>query len=157
MQSVTQALNLTYEAEPRSVAEARNAVAEYAAAAGASQTQLDAIRLAVSEAVTNAVVHAYRDDPGQVQLTVALAGPELWILVADEGGGMQPAARRPGLGLGLGLISQVCDDMSIVPRSAGGIEVRILFKLEVAGRRPQLSRSRRSASSPASPTFSTTE
>jgi anti-sigma regulatory factor (Ser/Thr protein kinase) len=136
MQSVTQSLSATYEADPGSVAEARSAVAGFAAAAGANATQVDAIRLAVSEAVTNAVVHAYRGDPGPIQVTAALAGPELWILVADEGGGMQPTANRPGLGLGLGLISQVCDDMSIVPRSAGGIEVRILFKLGVAAPGP---------------------
>jgi stage II sporulation protein AB (anti-sigma F factor) len=133
MQSATDSLSVTYEAEPTSVAEARTAVAEFATAAGANATQIDAMRLAVSEAVTNAVLHAYRGGPGLIQLTAALAGPELWILVADEGGGMQPEADRPGLGLGLGLISQVCDDMSIVPRSTGGIEVRILFKLEVAG------------------------
>jgi serine/threonine-protein kinase RsbW len=137
MQSVTQSLSVTYEAEPRSVTEARSVVAEFAAAAGANATQIDAIRLAVSEAVTNAVLHAYRGDPGQIQVTAAVAGPELWILVADEGGGMQPAANRPGLGLGLGLISQVCDDMSIVPRSAGGIEVQILFKLAVAAPGPE--------------------
>jgi serine/threonine-protein kinase RsbW len=136
MQSATDSLSVTYDAEPSSVAEARAAVAEFAAAAGANATQIDAMRLAVSEAVTNAVLHAYGGGPGQIQLTAALAGPELWILVADEGGGMQPEADRPGLGLGLGLISQVCDNMSIVPRSTGGIEVQILFKLEAAARDP---------------------
>jgi serine/threonine-protein kinase RsbW/stage II sporulation protein AB (anti-sigma F factor) len=137
MQSVTQSLSVSYEAEPGSVAEARSAAAEFAAAAGANAIQIDAIRLAVSEAVTNAVLHAYRGGPGQIQVTAALAGSELWILVADEGGGMQPETDRPGLGLGLGLISQVCDSMSIVPRSAGGIEVRILFKLDVAPPGPE--------------------
>lgn len=137
MQSVLQSLSLGYEAEPGSVAKARSAVAEFAAAAGANATQIDAMRLAVSEAVTNAVLHAYRGRSGQIQVTAAVAGSELWILVADEGGGMQLEAERPGLGLGLGLISQVCDDMSIVPRSGGGIEVRLLFKLEVAARGPE--------------------
>ncbi len=89
------------------------------------------MRLAVSEAVTNAVLHAYRGGPGAIQVTAALAEEaELWILVADDGGGMQPNAERPGLGLGLGLISQVCDDMAIVPRSGGGVEVRIRFTLD---------------------------
>jgi serine/threonine-protein kinase RsbW len=130
MQSVTQGLSATYEAKPSSVAVARAALAEFASDAGASDAQVDNIRLAASEAVTNAVLHAYRGGPGQIHVTAALAGRELWILVADEGGGMQPRADRPGLGLGLGLISQVCDDMAIVPRSSGGTEVRILFKLE---------------------------
>jgi anti-sigma regulatory factor (Ser/Thr protein kinase) len=131
MQSVTQGLSVTYEAKAPSVAEARTALAEYAAQAGASVAQIDSVRLAVSEMVTNAVVHAYRGQDGQIQVTAAVADGELWILVCDDGGGMQPQADRPGLGLGLALISRVCDEMSIVPRACGGIEVRILFKLEV--------------------------
>jgi serine/threonine-protein kinase RsbW len=137
MQSVTHGLSVTYEASPSSVARARSAVADYATSVGASVSQVDAVRLAVSEAVTNAVLHAYRGTSGQIQVTAALAGRELWILVSDEGGGMQPQADRPGLGLGLGLISQVCDDMAIVPRSSGGIEVQILFNLPVVAERPQ--------------------
>ncbi len=129
MQSVTQGLNATYEAEPSSVAAARTALGEFAAAAGASGAQVDGVRLAASEAVTNAVLHAYRGRPGQIQVTAAVAGRELWILVSDDGGGMRPRTDRPGLGLGLGLISQVSDDMAIVSRSSGGTEVRILFKL----------------------------
>jgi stage II sporulation protein AB (anti-sigma F factor) len=129
MQSVTQGLSVTYAAKPSSVVAARTALAEFAAAAGASDAQVDDVRLAASEAVTNAVLHAYRGGPGQIQVTAALAGRELWILVADEGSGMRPRTDRPGLGFGLGLISQVCDDMAIVPRSSGGTEVRILFSL----------------------------
>jgi anti-sigma regulatory factor (Ser/Thr protein kinase) len=136
MQSVTQGLSATYEAKPSAVAAARAALAEFAAAAGATDDQVDSVRLAASEAVTNAVLHAYRGEPGPIQVTAALAGRELWILVSDEGGGMQPRADRPGLGLGLGLISQVCDNMAIVPRATGGTEVRILFKLAVASEQP---------------------
>jgi serine/threonine-protein kinase RsbW len=150
MQSVTQGLSETYEAKPRSVAAARAALAEFAADAGASDAQVDAVRLAASEAVTNAVLHAYRGGPGQIHVTAALAGRELWILVSDEGGGMQPHADRPGLGLGLGLISQVCDDMAIVPRSSGGTEVRILFKLAAAPELPQREPQRRQPQRPQS-------
>jgi serine/threonine-protein kinase RsbW len=143
MRSVTEGLSVTYEAKPSAVGAARAAVAEFAANAGATDAQVDNVRLAASEAVTNAVLHAYRGEPGDIQVTAALAGRELWILVADEGGGMQPRADRPGLGLGLGLISQVCDDMAIVPRSSGGIEVRLLFKLDVAPESPQAEPERR--------------
>jgi serine/threonine-protein kinase RsbW len=132
MQSITQGLSVTYEAKPSSVAAARTALGEFAEDAGATDEQIDAVRLAASEAVTNAVLHAYRGGTGEIQVTAALAERELWILVADEGPGMQPRADRPGLGLGLGVISQVCDDMAIVPRSSGGTEVRILFKLSAA-------------------------
>ncbi len=132
MQSVTQSIGVTYDAQPGSVAAARAALSDFAAQVGASAVQVDGVALAVSEAVTNAVLHAYREAPGQIHVTAALAGSELWILIADDGGGMRPEADRPGLGLGLGLISQVCDNMAIAPCSSGGTEVRILFKLTVA-------------------------
>ena len=42
------------------------------------------------------------------------------------------ATDRPGLGLGLGLISEVSDDFAIVSRATGGTEVRIRFNLVTA-------------------------
>src|SRR5579864_8761784 len=107
MEGATNTLSLVYEAEPESIPRARRAVREFASAAGADQCQLDAVRLATSEAITNAVVHAYRGGPGNVYVTAAVVSEELWVLIADDGCGMEPRADRPGLGVGLGLISQV--------------------------------------------------
>jgi hypothetical protein len=42
---------------------------------------------------------------------------------------LEPRTNRPGLGLGLGLISQVTDELAIVPRASGGTEVRMRFDL----------------------------
>ena len=87
------------------------------------------MRLAVSEAMTNSVLHAYRGEPGQIHVNAAIVSGELWILVSDDGCGLEPRADRPGLGLGLGLISQVSDDFAIVSRASGGTEVRIRFNI----------------------------
>ena len=140
MQCVSESLTRTYPAQAESVAQARKAMTEFARRAGASETTVDAIRLATSEAVTNAVLHAYGAEPGQVHLTAARAGTELWLLVADDGVGLQPGTKRSGLGLGLGLISQVCDEMAIVPRTGGGTEVRIRFALSVRATSEHLAR-----------------
>src|SRR5579862_2865733 len=122
-------LSVVYTAEPESVPRARKAVRDFALAAGADPQQLDAVRLASTEAVTNAVIHAYRGEPGKVFVTAAVVSDDLWVLIADEGCGMQPRADRPGLGVGLGLISQVSDELAVVPRAGGGTEVRIRFRL----------------------------
>src|ERR1700684_3185523 len=127
MQSGARSLSETSSAQPESVARARAAVARFAAEAGASRRQIDDIRLATSEAVNNSVVHAYRDQPGPVYLTAAIVADELWVLIADDGFGLQPRSDRPGLGLGLGLIAQVSDDLAIVPRAGGGTELRMRF------------------------------
>lgn len=122
-------ITVTYPATPGSVASARRALTDFATSAGAEHQQVEAVRLAVSEAVTNAVLHAYRETAGEVQVTAALVGDELWVLVGDDGVGLEVRTDRPGLGLGLALISQVSDEMTIVPRARGGTEVRMRFSL----------------------------
>ena len=122
-------LNETYEASPRSVADGRSKLADFAAQVGATPSQVDAVRLAASEAMTNSVLHAYRGGPGLIYVNAAVASGELWILISDDGCGLRPRADRPGLGLGLALISEVSDDFAVVSRATGGTEVRIRFNL----------------------------
>ena len=132
MQSVARNLDETYEATPYSVAAGRARLADFAAAVGATPSQIDAVRLAASEAMTNAVLHAYRGSPGLIYVNAAVASGELWILISDDGCGLKPRADTPGLGLGLGLISHLSDDFAIVSRATGGTEVRIRFNLVTA-------------------------
>jgi serine/threonine-protein kinase RsbW len=125
-------LSANYAARPESVAAARAAIVEFAASSGASPAKLEAVALAVSEAATNVVVHAYRDavEPGAIEVAAAKAGGELLVIVADDGSGLRP--RRDGKGLGLGLIAQVSDGVVLVPRAAGGLELRMRFALAPA-------------------------
>jgi anti-sigma regulatory factor (Ser/Thr protein kinase) len=129
MRSVAQSWFETFPAVAETVPRARHALAGFAARAGSSGEQIDAVRLTSSEAVTNAVLHAYRGEPGAIQVTAAVVAQELWVLIADEGCGMQPRGDQPGLGLGLGLIAKLTDDFEIVARSGGGTEVRMRFDL----------------------------
>jgi anti-sigma regulatory factor (Ser/Thr protein kinase) len=129
-----QTFSHTYPAVADSVPRAREALSTFARAAGATGDQLDSIRLAVSEATTNVVVHAYEhDDRGRIQLDAGLSSGELWVLIADDGLGMRQQVESPGLGFGLSLISQVCDDFEIAKRSSGGLEVRMRFTLGHGG------------------------
>ena len=68
-----------------------------------------------------------------VHVTAALVSNDPWVLIADDGCGLEPVARRPGLGLGLGLIAQLSDHLAIAPRSGGGTEVRMRFTLVGTG------------------------
>jgi anti-sigma regulatory factor (Ser/Thr protein kinase) len=124
-------LSANCAARPESVAAARAAVVEFAARSGASPATLEAVALAVSEAATNVVVHAYRDaaEPGVIEVAAAKAGGELWVIVADGGSGLRPRRDSKGLGLGLGLIAQVSDGVDLVHRTAGGLELRMRFAL----------------------------
>ena len=125
-----EALNESYPAVPEAVRVARTTLGEIAAAAGAGGERLDEIRLAVSEALTNAVVHAYRDgEAGQFHVTAAVASSELWVLISDDGRGLHAWNDSRGLGIGLSLISGLSDDFAIVTRGSGGTEVQMRFDL----------------------------
>jgi serine/threonine-protein kinase RsbW len=120
----------SYPAVPEAVSEARTALTEFALQAGADQEKLDAIRLATSEAVTNAIVHAYENQKrGSVQVSASYVENELWLLVADAGGGLRPRTDSPGLGLGLALIAQLADELQVLSRGSGGTELRLRFRL----------------------------
>lgn len=119
----------SYPAVSESVTRARHDVDDFIAGYGARSEQRDAIRSAVTEAVSNAVVHAYRQAPGDVQISASVARGELWVLVTDDGCGFQAEARSPGLGWGLALIAHLTDDFVLAERAQGGTEARMRFAL----------------------------
>jgi serine/threonine-protein kinase RsbW len=89
-----------------------------------------AVDIAVSEAVANAVVHAYRDrdpaDPGPVHVAVAVEADSAQVTVADQGCGLRPRPDSPGLGFGLALIATACDQLEI-EQSDTGTRVHMRF------------------------------
>jgi stage II sporulation protein AB (anti-sigma F factor) len=123
-------ISRTYPALPESIPLARAAVAAFAAEAGATEEQREGVRLVVSEAVTNAVLHAYPDTPGDVHVTAVVVCDELWILIADDGRGLSVRGESPGLGLGLVWMAEFSDGMTLMTRSSGGVEVRLRYALE---------------------------
>ncbi len=104
---------------------------EVAQANGASFEDLERVGLAVSEAVTNAIVHAYGcgSRRGAIRLTVAAVDDELSVLVADDGCGLGAAPPSPGLGLGMGVIELSTDALTITTRSSGGTLLEMSFSL----------------------------
>lgn len=126
----------SYEAVPDAVPTARQALTDFACAAGAEGERLQAVRLATSEAITNVVMHAYdQNETGEVQVNASYVEDELWVLVADCGHGLRPRENSPGLGLGLALIAQLADEFQIVSRGAGGTELRMRFDVSEARQR----------------------
>ena len=117
----------SHPAVEASVPRTRALVAGYTVRAGASSEQLDAVRLAVSEAVTNVVQHAYRGQSGPIRLSVAVVPGELWVLVADEGCGRHVPSAHPGLGWGLRLIASSCRELVLAAPADHGTEVRMRF------------------------------
>lgn len=72
---------------------ARAAVAAFCAQADPGVGELADIRCAVSEAVTNCIVHAYKQGTGMIYITVLLRGDELRVIVKDKGCGIANVAQ----------------------------------------------------------------
>ena len=87
------------------------------------------IKLAVTEACTNVVVHAYPDGGGQMDISAEVDGSMLMIVVADHGSGLLPRLDSPGLGLGLPLIATLATSLELDTESERTL-VRIAFDLD---------------------------
>ncbi len=125
------ALRHSYPARSESLPLARRAVAQGAEQLGGGGPVAEAIALAVTEACSNVVVHAYRDDAAAGEMTVSLerSNDFLRVYVADDGIGMVPRLDSPGLGLGIPLISQLADGFEVRSRPQGGTELCMRFAL----------------------------
>jgi anti-sigma regulatory factor (Ser/Thr protein kinase) len=99
--------------------------------ADAETSDLERIRLAVTEACANVVRHAYPDDPGMLDVGVCLGPDTVMIEVRDCGVGVADDREPPGEtggGLGLPLIAMLTDRVEITPRLPG-TSVRMTFDL----------------------------
>jgi serine/threonine-protein kinase RsbW len=117
---------LELPSEAASVATARSAAADLAVAVGAPVAD---VKLAVSEAVGNAVLHAFRGrTPGKVRVSARADRARLFVTVADDGTGMRPNLQSPGLGLGLSLITKLAHDVRF-DSTPDGTTVTMIFPL----------------------------
>lgn len=133
---MTHELHESWRAEPSAVPLARASVAAFAREAGASPEVIEDIRLAVSEAATNVVLHAYVGlTPGPLDVRARLRDRRLEVDVCDKGGGLRARPDSPGLGIGLPLISAVTESVQISSSEAESNRVTMTFHLD-AGHEP---------------------
>ncbi len=125
----------SFEATRGAPGEGRQAIREFAAPAQPTDRALNSVAVCVSEAMTNVVLHAYRDmaSPGTIDMEAELDGDSLTVRVRDQGHGLEPRLDSPGLGLGLPLISQFSAGSEIVSPEHGGTEVIMRFDLREEG------------------------
>jgi serine/threonine-protein kinase RsbW len=126
MQQEQRTLRETFEATPRAVPEARHLLVAFAQryCPGAPQI-IDAVALAVSEAVANVVRHAYPEDTGKVELCAAADEQSLRITITDHGVGRATASRNPGEGLGLTIMREMAEAQ--IHDLPSGVQVALRF------------------------------
>jgi serine/threonine-protein kinase RsbW len=96
------------------------------------------LKLALTEACTNSVRHAYADGTGSVEIVYRLYPDRLEVVVADQGEGFTHEAREPSAdelsegGLGIAIIEALSDELEISQRDEGGSRLRFVKKLSAA-------------------------
>jgi serine/threonine-protein kinase RsbW len=123
-------LELTLPARPENVAVARHAIGGFADVLDVADQTLADVKLAVTEACTNVVVHAYPNGEGPITLRATVDAGVLRVVVADEGRGILPRADSPGLGLGLPLIATLAESLELGTGDNEETEVRMTFRLD---------------------------
>ncbi|MFZ5823689.1 MAG: anti-sigma F factor [Bacillota bacterium] len=129
---------------PENVGVARLLAAMIAAQGDFTVAEVDEVKLAVSEAVTNAVIHGYGGDPTHmVRLEVSLSEGSLEIVVADQGCGisdlnlaMQPAVSSDPERMGLGFCFMESHMDSLRVESTPGSGTRVIMTKRAGSLQP---------------------
>jgi len=122
-------LELSLPARAENVAVVRHAIGGLGDVLDVEDQVLSDIKLAVTEACTNIVVHAYPDGGGPMGLRASVLDDHVAIVIHDRGRGIVPRADSPGLGLGLPLIATLADSLELGTGEADETEVRMTFAL----------------------------
>ncbi len=126
-------LHMRFSCVPSNVAVARIAMATFAGSEF-GLPEVEEVKIAVSEAVSNAVLHAYPDGEGEVEIRASLEDGVLFVEVVDFGVGIPDLARaqEPGfttidehMGLGFSFIESFMEEVHL--ESAAGRGTRVLM------------------------------
>lgn len=135
-------MKLEFPAKSSNEAFARAAVGAFAVQLDITASELADIKTAVSEAVTNSVVHGYINNIGTVTVVCRIIGSELEISVEDEGVGIEDIekAMQPLFttdtdgersGMGFTVMQTFTDDLTVSSKPGEGTTVVMRKKLGV--------------------------
>jgi serine/threonine-protein kinase RsbW len=136
MSANAQAVKLTIPAKPEYITLGRLALTGITRLReGFPPELLGDLKLALTEACTNSVRHAYANGAGTVEIVYELYPDRLEVVVVDQGEGFTPQAGRTDTdeltegGLGIAIIEALSDELEITQRDEGGSRLRFVKKL----------------------------
>lgn len=138
--TTTNWIKLEIPSDTRNVAFARTAVALFASQLDWTLDELEDIKVAVSEAVSNSVIHGYALQEGNVFMEISYDGPELRIMVEDFGKGIEDleAAQEVGftsipeerMGLGFTFMHEYMDEVMVSSELGKGTKVTMIKRVK---------------------------
>src|SRR3954447_1231174 len=121
-------IRLTLPARAENVALVRHVVGALAEALRMPAEMIEDVKLAVTEACTNVVRHAYGGGDGPLEVGVDPATESLTVIVVDNGRGLRPHSAGEGAGLGLPLIAALASRLEIEENTHRGSRLRMSFR-----------------------------
>ena len=145
MMENTNEMTIIFDSRPVNEALARVAVASFCTQLNPTLEEISDLKTAVSEAVTNCIVHAYPDRIGEIYIAASLSESNLvTIKVRDHGCGiadvqkaMEPLFTTGGserAGLGFAVMQELMDEVRVTSRAGGGTTVRLRRRLSQKAR-----------------------
>ena len=128
-------VKLTLPARPENVAVVRHVLGAFAESMRLPDELIEDLRLAVTEACTNVVRHAYPEgNPGAVEISIEPREERVKIVVADTGRGIGASSDTSGPGLGLPLIAAIADTVDLQSAPGAGSRMAMTFRRRDPGR-----------------------
>jgi anti-sigma regulatory factor (Ser/Thr protein kinase) len=116
-------------AVPEQVRSLRRMVATAAVEMGLDPGRIDHLQLALSEALSNIVLHAYGAAGGEMRVDLERDEDELRVVICDDGPGLGARPVTPGLGLGLGIVATASDRCEIATQPETGTRLTLVYDL----------------------------
>lgn len=119
---------------------ARVAVGGFISSKNPRMDELNELKTAVSEAVTNCIVHAYRDSVGLIEMTAKLTDDGVYIKIRDRGCGIEDVSKameplfttlpdEERSGLGFSVMESFTDSVTVKSKKGSGTTVVMVKKL----------------------------
>ena len=114
----------------------RSVVGAFCVGLNPTLEEINDIKTAVSEAVTNSIVHGYEGGEGDIWIDAEISGSTVRLLIADNGIGIEdiPAAMQPFYttkadqdrsGMGFTVMQAFMDELTVTPNEPQGLKVEM--------------------------------
>lgn len=119
---------------------ARMVVAGFVAGLDPTVEEIADIKTAVSEAVTNAIIHGYEEEKGKIIINCKISGQEIFIEIKDQGKGIEDIQKameplyttKPEMdrsGMGFSFMEAFMDDLEVESKLGEGTIVKMKKKI----------------------------
>lgn len=132
-------LKMSFDSLSENVGIARITAAAFASQVDFTLSDIEEIKVAISEAVSNAVIHGYAETKGTIEMNMTLCENYIEYVVTDQGTGIADVnlARQPAysslperMGLGFVFMESFMDELEVKSAVGSGTAVRMIKKFE---------------------------